>query len=194
MARPHAMRWLSDQARHGLRELPTNAAWLLSRLEPAKVAGPAAAGTRDTARKLKESVLDAAPVGDSAETQVADSVESRMEHARAAAEHAKRAEEEALDATRAAEEGLKHFRELTESNRAWLADVKRDLDRRLEERVADAQRASEEQVEEAQRTADELIARTRRAADEHVEKERSAARSEADAEFAKVEAEATEEI
>jgi colicin import membrane protein len=193
MARPHATRWLSDQALLGLRELPTNAAWLLSQIQQAK-AGPAAAGTREKARKLKTTVLEAAPVGESAETRDGDSVETRMERARAAADRAQEAEAEARKAARAAEESTKHLRELTESNRAWLAEVKRDLDGRAEERIAEAQRAAEAQVRDAQRAAEELVARTRRGADEHIEEERRAARSEADEDFAKVQAEATEEI
>src|SRR5215207_8004809 len=175
MAPPQATHWLSDQARLGLRELPTNAAWLLSRLQPTEVAGSTAAGTRDKARKLTASVLDAAPVG--------DSVETRMKRARAAAERAQEAEDEALDAARAASESSQQVGELTESNRAWLADVEREANRRAEQRVADAQREADDQVAQA-----------RRAADEQLEEERAAARADADEELDNAQAEAREEI
>src|SRR5215216_4381546 len=161
MARPYPTRWLSDQARLGLRELPTNAAWLLSRaVRPADAAGSAAAGTRDKARKLRASL----PVG--------DSVETRMKRARAAAERAQEAEDDALEAAQWSKESSDHVREVADSNRAWLAEVKREASRRAEQRVAEA----------------------RREADEQVEQERAAARSEADEELETAQAEATEQI
>jgi colicin import membrane protein len=174
MARAHSARWLSDQARVGLRELPTNAAWLLSRVQPGEVAGSAATQTRDTARKLKASLVDAAPVG--------DSVEARMQRASAAAERAQEAEREALEAVQSAKESAEQLQQLAESNRAWLADVEREANRRAEQRVAEAQRAAEQRVAEAQR-----------AAEQQVEQERAAARSEADEKLEKARAEATEE-
>jgi colicin import membrane protein len=168
MVRPHPARWLSEQARVGLLELPTNAAWLLSRaVQP----GSAAAGTRDKARKLGASLVDAAPVG--------DSVEARMKRARAAAERAQEAEEEALEAAKWSKESSDRIRQVTESNRAWLAEVKREASRHVEQRVAEARRAADERVAEAQREADQ-----------QVEQERAAARREADKELENAQAEA----
>ena len=71
---------LSERTRTGLREMPSNAAWLLSRaLNPAEAVGTAAesatAGARDQGRKVSAAVVDAAPVG-------GDSVEIRMKRAR----------------------------------------------------------------------------------------------------------------
>src|SRR5215211_2373449 len=176
MARPHPARWLSDQARLGLRELPTNAAWLLSRAvqQPADAAGSAAAGTRDKARKLGASLVDAAPLG--------DSVETRIKRARAAADRAQEAEEDALEAADWAKGSSDKARQVADSNRARLAEVKREVNRRAEQRVAEARQAADEQVAEA-----------RRAADEQVEQERAAARSQADEELEKAQAEAREE-
>jgi len=170
------MRWLSGQARLGLRELPTNAAWLLSRAvqQPADAAGSAAAGTRDKARQLGASLVDAAPVG--------DSVETRMKRARAAAERAQEAEREARDAAQTAKECSDQAQQLAESNRAWLTEVERDANRRVRERVAAAQRAAEERVAEAKRAAEEQVAR-----------ERGAALHEAEEKLEKVKSEATEE-
>ena len=58
---------LSERARTGLRDMPSNAAWLLSRaLKPAEAVGDAAesatAGARDRGREVTAAVLDAAPV------------------------------------------------------------------------------------------------------------------------------------
>ena len=57
---------LSERTRTGLREMPANAAWLLSRaLKPVDEAGTAAgsarAGARDKRRKLSAAIVDAAP-------------------------------------------------------------------------------------------------------------------------------------
>src|SRR5829696_3093072 len=174
-ARTHPTRWLSDHARVGLRELPTNTAWLLSRaIHPAGAAGTAAAGTRDKARKLGASLVDAAPVG--------DSIEIRMKRARAAAERAREVEDDALEAARWSKESSDRVREVTERNRARLAEVKREANRRAEQRVAEAQRAADERVAEAQR-----------AADEEMKEERARARSEAEKQLQQARAEATEE-
>ena len=112
--REHPFQWLSDQARNGLKDLPANASWLLSRaLEPAEAAGDAAesaaADTRDRARKVKASVKDAVPGG--------DSVEERMKRAREAAERAQDAEAEAVEAAREAKERSERAKEVGEQGR-----------------------------------------------------------------------------
>ena len=174
MGRAHTTRWLSEQAQLGLRELPTNAAWLASRVNPGEVAGSAAARSRDKARKLKASLVDAAPLG--------DSVETRLKRAREAAERAQEAEDEALEAAQSSKESSERVRQLAEHNRAWLARVEHDATQRAEQRVAEAQRAAEERVAEAQR-----------AAAERVEQERAAAQNDAHQELQKAQAEAAEE-
>jgi hypothetical protein len=162
MARRRPLHWVSDSAATGLRELPSNAAWLLSRVLPAEVADPAA-GPRDTARRIRASVEDVAPIG--------DSVETRMTRARAAAERAQRAEEEALAAAEESKRSSDHARVISESNRTQVAELKRELKRRVEQTVAEA----------------------RRAADEEVAKARAAAQAEADEELTERQSEAEEE-
>jgi colicin import membrane protein len=137
MPRPHPLHWLSESAGTGLRELPSNAAWLLSQVLPSE-AGPVAE-TRDTARRLKASVEDIAPIG--------DSVETRMKRARTAAERAQRAEEEALAAAEESKRTADHARVVAESNRAQVAELKRELKHRVQQTVAEARRAADEQVE-----------------------------------------------
>ncbi|MDW5594136.1 hypothetical protein VSS74_07310 [Conexibacter stalactiti] len=169
MNTPHPVHWLSEQTRTGLRDLPNNAAWLLSRaLQPAETAGNAAKGaaadTRDTARKVKASVVDAAPVG-------GDSIETRMQRAQAAAERAHEAEERAIEAAREAKERSEHAREVADHGRARVAEVKRAT----------------------KQSADERIAEARRQADEAVQRESAAARAEADEQVKRVQAEAEQE-
>lgn len=173
MARAHSTRWLVDQVRVGLRDLPTNTAWLASRVHPGEVTGSAVARTRDKARRFRASVVESASVGDSVETQV--------KRAREAAERAQEAEDEALEAAQKSKETSAHVRQLAEQNRAWLAGVERDANRRAEERVAEARRAAEEQVEReraaAQKDAEEELEKARAEAAQQTE----AARREAEA-------------
>jgi colicin import membrane protein len=159
MPRSHPMRWLSEQARTGLSELPSNAAWFLSRaLPPVEAAGSAAesaaSGTRERARKVGASVLDAAPIG-------GDSVETRIKRARAAAERAREAEEQALEAARVSKERSDHARRVAERGRVRLTEVKRETSRRVEQRIAEARRDADEAVkrerEAAQADADEQL-------------------------------------
>jgi colicin import membrane protein len=154
MSRPRPLQRLADSAGTGLRELPSNAAWLLSRVLPPDTAGPAAA-TRDTARRIRASVEDVAPVG--------DSVETRMKRARAAAERAQQAEEEAVAAAEASKQSADRARLVAESNRSQIADLKRELKRRVEESVKEARRAAEVRIEReraaAQAEADEELER-----------------------------------
>ena len=58
---------LSERTRTGLREMPSNAAWLLSRvLKPADAVGTATdsarSAARDQRRKVTAAVVDAAPI------------------------------------------------------------------------------------------------------------------------------------
>jgi colicin import membrane protein len=146
------IRQLAHSAGTGLRELPSNAAWLLSQVLPTEETGPAAR-PRDTARRIKATIEDAAPIG--------DSVETRIKRARAAAERAQRAEEEALAAAEESKRSSDYARVVTERNRTQIAELKRDLKRRVEHAVTEARRAAEERIESeraaAQADADEEL-------------------------------------
>src|SRR5215208_2024015 len=177
MARTPLSEWISDRTKTGLREIPTNAAWLVKRAShPGRLADSATEGPRDKARQVGASLLDAAPVG--------DSVEMRMKRARAAAERAAEAEEEALEAAQESRQSSENAKKVTEHERAWLADVKRDVERRTEQRVAEAKRAADEQVKREQAAA-------RQEADEEIEEAKSVATEATEA--AKSEAEEAEE-
>src|SRR5687768_6917444 len=97
---------LSERARTGLREMPSNAAWLVSR-------------ARDQRRRVGAAVVDAGPIG-------GDSVEVRMKRAREAAERAREAEERALQATQEAKDRSEHARQVSERGRERLMEVERE--------------------------------------------------------------------
>jgi len=81
---------VAELTRTGLREMPSNAAWLLSR-------------ARDRRRQVSAAVVDAAPIG-------GDSVQIRMKRAQEAVERAREAEERAVEAGRESKERSEHAR------------------------------------------------------------------------------------
>ncbi|MBA3349587.1 MAG: hypothetical protein H0T12_03425, partial [Actinobacteria bacterium] len=101
MAKDNPVSWLSSKAKTGLKEFPSNAAWVLSKaFEPAKPAvesvsgaasdagdsvGVAAAKVKNRTSRVMDSVVDTLPmVGN-------DSVESLMRRADEASEEARSA-------------------------------------------------------------------------------------------------------
>jgi hypothetical protein len=120
--------------REGLREMPSNAAGLLSR-------------ARDRQRGLSAAVRDAAPIG-------GDSVEIRMKRAEEAAERARDAEQRALEATHEAEDRSDHAREVSEHARARVAEVERETERQIKQRVAEAEKAAADLVKREREAAE----------------------------------------
>jgi DNA repair exonuclease SbcCD ATPase subunit len=143
---------LPEQTRTGLRDLPSNAAWLLSRvLKPAEAVGTAAqsatADARDRGRKVRAAVVDAAPLG-------GDSVEIRMRRAQDAGERAREAEERAVEAAQESKQRSEHARAVSEHGRARVKEVERETSRRVKQRIADAQKAAEAAVDRERLAAD----------------------------------------
>jgi colicin import membrane protein len=168
---------LLERTKTGLREMPANAGWLLSRaLKPAETIGgaaeSAAAGARDRGRQVRAAVVDAAPVG-------GDSVEIRMKRAQDAAEHAREAEDRALEAARESKDRADHARQVSERGRGRVREVERETNREVKQRVAEAQKA-----------ADELVKHERQAAEADAEEERREAQEEADDEIEEAERDA----
>jgi colicin import membrane protein len=168
--RSSVVQWLSERTRTGLREMPSNTAWMLSRvLRPTETVGSAAesaaAGARDRGRKVRATVVDATPLG-------GDSVDIRMRRARDAAEHARDAEERAVEAAQESKDRSNHARQVSERGRARVMEVGRDTSRLVKQRIAAAQKA----------------------ADEAVKRERKNAEADADEQRKEVEAEVAEEI
>jgi colicin import membrane protein len=143
---------LSEQMRTGLREMPSNAAWVLSRIvKPAESVGTAAesatGGARDRGRKVRAAVADAVPFG-------GDSVDLRMKRAQEAGERAREAEERALEAASEAKDRSDHARQVSERGRARLKEAERETSRQVEHRMAEAQRAADESVHRERQAAE----------------------------------------
>lgn len=162
---------LSERTRTGLREMPSNAAWLLSRvLKPADAVGTAAdsatAAARDRGRKVRAAVADATPVG-------GDSVDVRMKRARDAAERAREAEDRALEAARESKDCSDHARQVSERGRARLQELDRETGRRVKQRIAEAQKAADESVqrerEDAQADAEAQLREVQEEVDDEIE-------------------------
>jgi hypothetical protein len=161
---------LLERTRTSLREMPSNAAWLLSRVrKPAEAIGTAAesatAGARDRGRKVGAAVVDAAPVG-------GDSVEIRVRRAQDAGEGAREAEDRAVEAARESKVLADHARQVSEHGRARVAEVERETSRQVKQRVAEAKKA-----------ADEFVEHERQAAEADAEEQRQEFREEVDNEI-----------
>ena len=170
---------LLERTRMGLGEMPSNAAWLLSRvLKPADAIGTAAesaaARARDQGRRVSGAVVDAAPVG-------GDSVEIRMKRAQDAGERAREAEERAVEAAQESKERADHARLVSERGRARVKEVDRETKRQVEQRVKQAQKDAEEAVERERRAAEADAEEQRQEVQEEVEDETEEAQREAEA-------------
>lgn len=150
---------LAERTRTGLREMPSNAAWLLSR-------------ARDRRHEISAAVIDAGPVG--------DSVEIRMKRAREAAERAREAEERAIEAGQEAEERAESAREASDRGRARLAEIRDETTRQIKGRVAEAEKAANEMVKRERQAAEEDAREERDQVKAEVEEEIEEAELEAD--------------
>jgi DNA repair exonuclease SbcCD ATPase subunit len=169
---------LSEQARTGLREMPSNAAWLLSRvLKPADAVGTAAesatANARDQGRKVKAAVVDATPFG-------GDSVDIRMRRAQEAGERAREAEERAAEAAHESKDRSEHARDVSEHGRARVRDADRKTTRTVKQRMTDAQKAAQALVERERRAAEADAEEQRRQVQAEVDEEVQAAQADAE--------------
>jgi DNA repair exonuclease SbcCD ATPase subunit len=132
--------------------MPSNAAWVLSRiLKPAEAvetaAGSATAGARDQARKMRAAVIDAAPVG-------GDSVDIQLRRAQDAGERAREAEDRAVEAARESKDRSDHARQVSERGRARVTEVQRETTRQVKRRIAEAQKAADEAVDRERQAAE----------------------------------------
>ena len=126
-----------ERTRTGLREMPSNAAWLVGQaLKPAEALGDAAAGARDQGRKVTAAVVDAAPVG--------DSVEIRARRAHDAAERAREAEERAVAAARESKALADRAREVSERGSARVKEIERETTRAVKDRKSTRLNSSHE--------------------------------------------------
>jgi chromosome segregation ATPase len=171
---PRGVMSMFERTRTGLREMPSNAAWLLSKaLKPTEALGDAAAGARDQGRKVTAAVVDAAPVG--------DSVEIRARRAHDAAERAREAEERAVEAARESKALADRAREVSERGRSRVKDVERETSREVKQRVVEAQKAAEEFVKRERQAAEADAEEELQEVEEEVGNEIAQAESDAEA-------------
>jgi colicin import membrane protein len=168
-----------ERALGGIRDMPSNARWLVSRFGDSTHAVGAAAESaatvaRDQSRRLSEAVADAMPVGD-------DSIQLRMKRAQDAADRAREVEERAVAAAQEAKQRSDHALQVTERGRVRVKEVDRDVTRELERRIR-----------QAERDAEALLRREQLAAREEAEQRRHAVRAEVEEESERAQREAEE--
>jgi len=174
MSAAQPLQWLSDRLKTGLGDLPDNAAWLLER----------ARATSDNSRSRGELVTVRSKWSDSRTTVSVDrpsgeSVESRMNRARVAADEAQRIEEQALAASRISKDQSEHARQVAEAGQTRLAETKRQAEQAVKEREAEARRAAEEAVQREVAAARANAAAQVEAVESQVKQETEAVRQEA---------------
>ena len=141
-----------ERTRTGLRDMPSNAVWLMSRaLRPVdaieEAGGSATASLRDQGRKIEAAVVDAAPIG-------GDSVDVRIRRAQEAAERAREAEDRAREAGQEAKARAERVKEISERVRRRLQEAERQSDRDVKQRVSEAEKTAQEFVERERRSAE----------------------------------------
>ncbi len=172
------VRRLSHALGEGVKELPNNATWLLAKAvgpldhRSFSSAGPVG-GLVDVARQAGASVMDAVPGG--------DSIELRLQRARAAVSQAQAAEDDAVQQSLEAERLAQEAEEVAERCQDYVRDVEAEQARLVEQRVAEARREAEVRVEEArleaQSEADRALESAREEADARAEEARREAES-----------------
>jgi colicin import membrane protein len=180
MARRSAAGKIAKAWGAGVKEIPRNTTWLLSKaltpLEATKdVAGnvtqSASSSLADMARQAGASVMDVLPVG--------DSIELRLQRARAAADEAQKAEEQAVRDAEEAKTRSDEACQVAERCRAYVRDVERQQAKEVKEKVDETRREADAQVERAraaaQADADDVVQRAKTEADDRVARAREEA-------------------
>jgi colicin import membrane protein len=145
------VRRLSKALGDGVKELPTNATWLLSKAvspldqRSAGTRATSATGLLDMARSAGATVMDALPGG--------DSIELRLQRARAAVADAQEAEERAVQESLEAEREAQEAEQVAERCRDYVRDVEAEQESAVEARVNEARREAEARIDEARREA-----------------------------------------
>lgn len=151
MIRP--MRWVTHQAATGLKDLPRNSTWLLSKAlaAPSAMTRAASDGITGGMRRMTMAAADRLP-------ERHDTVEARLKHAEAAVAGAKKAERDALAEAQ-------HVKALAEAAKAAaddgqvrvrqaLGDAEQEVERRMRAaRVHFAQRLDKERDKASRETA-----------------------------------------
>ncbi|MBA3234058.1 MAG: hypothetical protein H0T17_08955 [Propionibacteriales bacterium] len=172
----------------GVKDLPRNTSWLLSKaLSPVDGAKGAASASKDAASSAgstaSHGIVDTVRSAGASLKDVlpgsSDSVELRLQRARAATERARESEDRAFASAEEAKARTSHAKETAERDKAHLRDVKRDQSKLVEQRVAEARRDADAQVDEAhkeaQSEADEVIESEETEAKQRLQKARDEA-------------------
>ena len=141
MGKLRAVHWLFAQASTGIKDLPRNGAWVLSRAveSPTSAAGSVSGSATDAARRISAAVADVLPGSP-------DSVEVRLKRAEAAVARAKQAEQEALDQARNADNLAEVAKAVTEEGRQRQREAAREGKQEIDRRAQEARRSLEHQV------------------------------------------------
>jgi hypothetical protein len=146
---------LLERAWTGLREMPSNASWLL-----------------DQIREWTDA--DGAP-------RDGDSFELRMRRAQDVAEQARDAEERAVEAAQEAKECSEHALHVSERGRARVEEIDRETARRSDQRIKEAEREAAKALEREREAASAEAEQQRGAVYAEVESQISAAEAAAEA-------------
>ena len=132
MSKISPVRWFSHQASTGLKDLPRNGAWILSKVlaAPAAITGSGGDGVPDGVRRVTAAVADTLP-------GTHDSVEIRLKRAEAAVAKAKKAEQDALTEAQNASARADMAKSVNDEGRERLRqadrDAKQEVDRRTQQ-------------------------------------------------------------
>ena len=168
------VRRLTKALGDGVKELPNNATWLLSKAVSTHDEGsngtrtPSATGLLDMARSAGATVMDALPGG--------DSIELRLQRARAAVAEAQEAEERAVQESLEAEREAQEAEQVAERCRDYVRDIEAEQERAVDARVDEARREAEARIDEARREAqaeaEQVVDRARQEAEGRAEEAR----------------------
>jgi colicin import membrane protein len=151
-----ALRWLSQKAAAGLKEMPSNGSWAVSKVLSPPSVEQATGGARDTIRRASAAAQDKMPL-------VGDSLDVRLKRAREATERAQRAEDEALADARQAKELADAAKAANDDGRRRVRETRSEAAEHVKQRITEARRRADAMVEEekarARTEADESIRR-----------------------------------
>ncbi len=179
MTKFHPLRWTSHQAATGLKDLPRNTAWLLSKVlaAPSGVTDAATEGVTDSVRRMSVAVAGSLP-------GTHEAVEIRLRRAEAAVAGAKHAEQEALaEAQRAnalAESAKNLSAEGKERVRQAARDGKQEVDRRTQVVREQYAQLVDKEHDKASRDADIALERITAEVQSDIEKAREVAQAAAE--------------
>ncbi len=185
MATHHPVTWVKSRAATGLKDLPSNAAWVAGRMRrtPAKGlsgASDAATGVGSALSHARRSVAEHMPfVGNGT------AVDALVGSARSTAEEAREAESRALALAQEARQAAEEAKRASEAAFEQARQTEAESRAVASERIDKVKTETSAQVAKVKSDADERVQAARHDADERVAEERRQAKQEADAAIAR---------